>query len=158
LSHLNRKASLLTKTSELAILTLVFLARENRSAPQPPKSIADNISCSPTYLAKIISGLARAGLVETLRGKQGGVCLTRNSEEITLRSIVEASQGVILPDYCTQDITKVGTPCGFHLAMEELHEAILAVMEKWTLSDLITLPVDKRGTPMIGGCKMSSKK
>jgi Rrf2 family protein len=148
----------LTKTSELAIFTLIYLAREKQAEPQSPKVLAKHLSCSSTYLAKIISSLARSGLVETVKGKRGGVRLTKDIQEITLKSIVESSQRVVSPDFCGEEPGGMERACGFHLAMDELHVAISSILEKWTLADLMSSPTGDSEEMIFNQCKISYKK
>jgi len=59
-------------------------------------------------LAKVIHDLARADLVRTQRGHQGGVVLARPAAEITVRDVYEAVEGPILLCRCRQRVE----PCG----------------------------------------------
>lgn len=55
-------------------------------------------------LAKVIGDLARAGLVRTQRGQQGGVMLARPADRITVREVYEAAEGPILLCRCRQRV------------------------------------------------------
>lgn len=59
-------------------------------------------------LAKVIHDLARAGLVRTQRGQQGGVMLARPPAQITVRDVYEAVEGPIMLCRCRQRVE----PCG----------------------------------------------
>jgi Rrf2 family iron-sulfur cluster assembly transcriptional regulator len=59
-------------------------------------------------LAKVIHDLARAGLVRTQRGQQGGVMLARPPAQISVRDAYEAVEGPILLCRCRQRVE----PCG----------------------------------------------
>ena len=67
---------------------------------------AQRIPCG--RLAKVVQDLARAGLVRTQRGQQGGVVLARPAERITVREVYEAAEGPILLCRCRQRVE----PCG----------------------------------------------
>jgi len=67
---------------------------------------AQHIPCG--RLAKVVQDLARAGLVRTQRGQQGGVMLARPAESVTVREVYEAAEGPILLCRCSR---RVG-PCG----------------------------------------------
>ena len=54
----------------------------------------------PSFLAKIVSQLSVAGLLQTSRGARGGVSLARTPEEISLLEVVEAIDGPILLNEC----------------------------------------------------------
>ena len=146
---------MLTQTSELAIRTLVFLTLEGERNPQSPRQIADRIDCSVSYLAKILRTLVGVGILYSVRGARGGVLLSREPAEISLLSIVEACQGMLVGDYCqAQDLYKNMT-CSYHHAMNELHQVTVQTLSKWTIADLVICPV---GLPTAVGddhiCKM----
>jgi Rrf2 family protein len=54
----------------------------------------------PSFLAKIISQLSIAGLLNTSRGARGGVSLAREPKEISVLDVVEAIDGPILLNEC----------------------------------------------------------
>jgi len=61
---------------------------------------AQHIPCG--RLAKVVQDLARAGLVHTQRGQQGGVMLARPAGSITVREVYEAAEGPILLCRCSR--------------------------------------------------------
>ena len=127
---------MLTKTSEIAIKVLVYLGEQGHPKPLSPRLIGDALGESQTYLAKIAGLLTKAGILRSHRGTSGGIELALAPQDILLLDIVQACQGVLLPDYCaeTDDLRSV---CSFHRAMSELHSAIVEVLSRWTLADLL---------------------
>ncbi|GAB4416597.1 MAG: hypothetical protein OHK0021_22840 [Bryobacter sp.] len=132
---------MLGKTSLSATRALLVLAQEAPEAVVSPRRLAEMLGESPTYLAKVMRQLGKAAIVEAEMGAKGGVRLLRSPEEVTLLAIVEACQGAILPDYCRSAQPGLGV-CGFHWAAAELHLAILGVLERWTLRDLLAKPTE----------------
>lgn len=128
-----------TKTSLSAIRALVYLGLRNAGEPISPRRIALELGESPSYLAKVIRHLVKAGILRAHRGVGGGVVLHRPPQTVSLRAIVEACQGTILGDFCTdtEDLSRV---CGLHQAGAELHRAIVGVLARWTLADLLARP------------------
>lgn len=137
---------MLTKTSLSAVRALAFLAYQRREQPWSPRSIAQQLGESPTYLAKVVRHLVRAGILKAHRGVTGGVVLLQPPEAISLLAIVEACQGRILGDFCS-DADDLGKVCAFHRAGAELHRAIVGVLSRWTLADLLAKP---RPDPCLG--------
>jgi Rrf2 family protein len=133
----------LTKTSETAILALLYLHREGADAPVPPTQIAEDLGSSASYMAKVAALLTKAGVLRAHRGVKGGVMLSRPVAEITLLEVVEACQGKILANYC-QDADHIEWVCGFHRAMYELHRAFVGVLAEWTLADIADKPAPAR--------------
>ncbi|MFN2216779.1 MAG: RrF2 family transcriptional regulator [Anaerolineales bacterium] len=65
--------------------------------------IAKEQDIPASFLAKIISTLLKARILETSRGARGGVSLARPPEEITLLEVVEAIDGPILLNECVDE-------------------------------------------------------
>lgn len=134
---------MLTKTSLSAIRTLTFLGLHPDDQPCSPRAIAQQLGESPTYLAKVVRHLVRAGILKARRGITGGVVLGRDPHGVTLLAIVEACQGKVLGDFCseTDDVAHI---CGLHRAGAELHNAIVGILSRWTLADLLACPGPKK--------------
>lgn len=130
---------MLTKTSEIGIQALVYLARAETVGPLSPRAVAKALGVSPTYLAKIMALFVKADILRAHRGVKGGVTLARASETIRLLDIVQVLQGIVHGRYC-QGIAKTSEICAFHAAMLELHEATVAILGRWTLQDLVLRP------------------
>lgn len=130
---------MLTKTSLLAIRALLWLAQHGRDVSLSPRPIAEALAASPTYLAKVLRLLVKAGILRAEKGVKGGVRLNRSPDRIPLLAVVEACQGALLGDYCEPgcDVSDV---CGFHQAAEELHQAVTGVLSRWTLAQLVERP------------------
>ncbi|MEJ5340523.1 MAG: Rrf2 family transcriptional regulator [Thermogutta sp.] len=142
---------MLTKTTISGLKALVFLGLHPDHQPVSPRVIAQTFGESPTYLAKVLRQLVKAGILKAQRGVAGGVSLNRSPEQISLLSIVEACQGVILGDFCreTEDLLRT---CAFHQAAAELHRAIVTVLSRWTLADLVKRPCPDPSLPERDKC------
>lgn len=130
---------MLTKTSLSAIRALIYLGLHGGGEPVSPRRLAEELGESPTYLAKVMRHLVKATILRAQRGSAGGVLLQREPAAISLLSIVEACQGAILGDFCSEAEDRAQT-CGFHQAGAELHDAIVGVLTRWTLADFLTKP------------------
>ena len=69
------------------------LALQNSSSPIQAKAIARRHGIPARFLEQILNSLKKAGLVESLRGAQGGYLLRKAPADITLAHIVEALDG-----------------------------------------------------------------
>jgi Rrf2 family protein len=126
-------------TCEIGIQTLIYLARQGGGEPHPPKVIAAALKASPTYTAKVCGALVRAGILRAHRGAKGGVTLLAKPEQVTLLDVMEACQGKLLADYCSE-VFNLDHVCNWHRALDELHKAMVGVLEKWTLADILRCP------------------
>lgn len=138
---------MITRTSELAIQSLVVLGLDDGDEPLSPRQLGERLGCSHSYLAKVLGMLVKADLLQSFRGAKGGVLPARPPEEITLRDVVEACQGLLVGNYCRQ-LDDPGFPvCAFHEAMEDVHRATVDALSRWTLADLLARPTPGRKPP-----------
>jgi Rrf2 family cysteine metabolism transcriptional repressor len=79
------------------ILAALDLAIHNGSLPVQAKAIARRQAIPVRFLEQVLHGMKQAGLVESVRGAQGGYLLSRPSGEVTLAEIVEALDGPLSP-------------------------------------------------------------
>lgn len=92
---------ILSKKAQYAIKALVTLA-QNGAYPNAPKSkknteeqmlvrdLAIQAKVPGAFLGKIISELSSVGIINSRKGRGGGVSLTRNPKEIRLGECIEA--------------------------------------------------------------------
>lgn len=130
---------MLGKTSISAIRALLLLAHDSTGACVSPRRLAESLGESPTYLAKVVRHMGKAGILEAEKGVKGGVRLVQRPSDVTLLAVVEACQGTIVGDYC-KSARPSSSHCSFHRAAQELHEAITGVLGRWTLADLLVQP------------------
>lgn len=133
---------MLTQTSEMAIRALIYLGRQAEDQPVTPRRIAEATGSSPTYLVKTLRLLVKAGILRSQRGAHGGVILLRDTASITLLEIVEACQGLIVGNYCRSLSPEQNAgACAFHRAMQDVYDATVGALSRWTLADLIGRPL-----------------
>ncbi|MFU8839795.1 MAG: RrF2 family transcriptional regulator [Nitriliruptoraceae bacterium] len=89
----------LTRQADYAIRCVLETARHERIST---REIAARQELSYSFVGKIVSTLARAGILETLRGAAGGVQLGRPPEDITVLDVVQAVQGPIQLNRCVR--------------------------------------------------------
>ncbi len=93
----------ITRQADYAVRAVLYLAGLNNERRAPTSEIAREQKIPPSFLAKIVSQLSVAGVVQTSRGARGGVSLARPSEEISLLEVIEAIDGPIMLNECVHD-------------------------------------------------------
>ncbi len=131
---------MLTHTSELGIQALLYLALQGDGEMIPPRRIAAAIDASPSYMSKVTGLLVRAGILTAHKGARGGVTMAVKPAHLSLLEIVEACQGKVLGDFC-EPTGRLDEVCAYHRSMAELHDAIIGVLSRWTLADLVAKPL-----------------
>jgi len=93
----------ITRQADYAVRAMVYLAQLGPDQRAATGQIAQEKSIPPSFLAKIVSQLSVAGLLQTSRGARGGVSLAKPADAITLLDVVEAIDGPILLNNCVGD-------------------------------------------------------
>lgn len=138
----------MTKTTELGLQSVLFMAQQPRGHRVNPQDVAARLEESASYMAKVFRQLAQAGIIRAHRGAAGGFELARDPAEITLLDVVEACQGCVRGNYCAEvPAERVRLMCGWHQAMWELREACRTVLKKWTIARILENPVAKVPSP-----------
>lgn len=100
----------ITRQADYAVRAVYHLSKLESGERAATSQIAEDQQIPPSFLAKIVSQLSVAGLLQTSRGARGGVSLARSPEEISLLEVVEAIDGPILLNVC---VTGNGKNCYF---------------------------------------------
>ena len=100
----------ITRQADYAVRAVLYLAQLGSEQRAATSQIAQEQHIPPSFLAKIVSQLSVAGILQTSRGARGGVSLARTAEEISMLEVVEAIDGPILLNECVADN---GSSCPF---------------------------------------------
>lgn len=93
----------ITRQADYAMRAVAYLTELGPDRRAATSQIAEDRQIPPSFLAKIVSQLSVAGLLQTSRGARGGVSLARSPEEISFLEVVEAIDGPILINECVLD-------------------------------------------------------
>lgn len=122
-----------------ALRMMVELATRPPETFVPLKAISASQDISLKYLEQIVTPLARAGLVTSERGSQGGYKLTRAAAEITAGDILRAVEGEVIPIPClaadAEDCPR-RPQCQTLTFWEGLNQVINHYIDNVTLQDL----------------------
>ncbi len=106
---------------------------------QSAKDIADAYHIPPQLLAKILQTLARAGLLVSHAGTNGGYALARAARDITAFEVIRAIDG---PLFITSCITIHGTcdlagHCTIKEPLRKVNESITDLLSGIRIADLV---------------------
>lgn len=90
----------ITRQADYAVRAVLYLSQIGSDRRASTSQIAQEQQIPPSFLAKIVSQLSVAGLLQTSRGARGGVSLARPAAQISLLEVVEAIDGPILLNEC----------------------------------------------------------
>jgi len=139
----------LTKKADYGLMALKYLAEQAVAAAEHPESvpahaqsakdIAEAYHIPPQLLAKILQTLARAGLLVSHAGTNGGYSLARAAGEITAFEVIRAIDG---PLFITSCITIHGTcdlagHCTIKEPLRKVNDSIKDLLSGIRISDLV---------------------
>jgi Rrf2 family nitric oxide-sensitive transcriptional repressor len=132
----------LTLHTDYALRLLMLLAIES-DGPHTIEAVARRYRISRNHLMKVAQTLARAGLIESLRGRSGGLRLGRPAQAINLGDVVRATEDSFSLVECFDRARNhcIVTPaCGLRGPLDEALAAFFAVLDRYSLADLVTNP------------------
>ena len=132
----------LTTFSDYTLRVLMFLALSRERLATIPE-IAAAYEISENHLMKVVHQLARAGVVESVRGKGGGIRLAQAPEAIRLGAIVRTSEGAAPIVECLADDAgncRIAPACRLSSVLTRAFDALYATLDEYTLADLVQKP------------------
>lgn len=116
------------------------LALHYGDGPIPLNQIAEKQGLSENYLEQLFSTLKKEGLLNSVRGAQGGYMLSRKPEEITVGNILRALEGNMAPADCVMDDNSDCSrddSCVTRLVWIKIKDSIDEVIDSITLQDMV---------------------
>ncbi|AMK26291.1 MULTISPECIES: Rrf2 family transcriptional regulator [Sphingobium] len=127
----------LTLFTDYSMRVLLYLA----ARPDHLCSIAEVAKAyriSQNHLMKVVNDLARAGYVESVRGRGGGIRLGKAPQEINIGTLVRHTEGGFDLVDCASCV--IAPACSMTGVLKEALCAFLSVLDRYSLGDLM----DKR--------------
>jgi Rrf2 family protein len=129
----------ISRKIEYGTRAMVFLSSLPEGMSTSFKEIAKKMEIPEQFLAKILKTLVQAKLVKSLRGSKGGYSLALAPTHITLLDVIEAVEGKIQVNVCT-DATHAACQyslgCSLKSVWRQGQEKMLAVYRAATLDKL----------------------
>ena len=137
----------LTRYTDYAVRVLLHVGARDEGSLSSIAEIAHVYAISRNHLMKVVQDLGQAGFLETVRGRNGGLKLGHPADEITIGSVVRHTEtGFDLVD-CSTCI--IAPACSLPKILNEATLAFLAVLDRYTLADVLNRRADLRS--LFGG-------
>jgi Rrf2 family protein len=151
----------LTKKADYGLMALKYLAEQTArvensgNGAYSAKDIAEAYHIPPQLLAKILQTLAKAGLLVSHAGTNGGYALAKAAGEISAFEVIRAIDG---PLFITSCITIHGacdltSTCTIKEPLRKVNDSIKDLLSGIYISDLVEADAEHSGTsaPVGGG-------
>lgn len=129
----------LSQASDFALRILMLLASQKE--PVTIEVMSEKLGLVKSHVMKISAKLRKAGIVESQRGRIGGVSLAYQPSEISVGQVVR----IIEPDFavveCMQNQASMCSfmpSCKLRKTIRDATDAFLSTLDKQTLDGLIT--------------------
>ena len=101
--------------------------------------IAQSFGISKAHLMKVVNDLSRNGYLETVRGHNGGIRLMREPRHINIGQVVRDTENQLGVIGCLErrGYCPIERACVLRSALQDATQAFLAVLDTYTLADLI---------------------
>jgi len=132
----------LTHFSNYAMRVLMYCALRPSGLCRV-REIADAYGVSEHHLMKVVQVLGQLGVVETVRGRGGGIRLARAPNEIVVGEVVRATEGRMHLVECFGEATSscpIVSACRFREALYRALDAFFLVLDGYTLADMVVSP------------------
>lgn len=98
---------------------------------------ANRLGVSPSYLAKVLQDLVRAGLLSSTRGASGGFELAREASGISCLEVMEIMEGPLPRRECLFKVATCDTgECALKAMCERVEKALRSALESMSVAAL----------------------
>lgn len=128
----------LTQFTDYSLRSLIYIAVKHELCTITEIATAHRIS--QNHLTKIIHNLAKLKMIETVRGKNGGVKLAKNPKDIHLKKLILELEPHfdLVPCFNIEKQNCVISPsCQLKHILQEAQKAFFMVLDQYTLADIL---------------------
>src|SRR6266481_7957023 len=128
----------LTKKADYGLMAMKHLAEHSADGACSAKDVAESYGIPPEALAKILQKLAKAGLLHSQHGINGGYVLARAAHTISAFEVIQAIDG---PLFITSCVTVRGEcdqteRCNIREPLRKVNESIEQVLKRIKISHM----------------------
>ena len=130
----------LNLSTDIALRTLIYLGKSRGSVTIAEVSEAFDIA--KTHLMKVVMALVAANLVISERGRNGGIRLALDAQDISVGAVVRMMEKnlalvVCMKDGATNDVCPLMPKCKLRKLFFNAQAAFLATLDGSTLADIM---------------------
>jgi Rrf2 family transcriptional regulator, nitric oxide-sensitive transcriptional repressor len=130
----------LTAYTDYTLRVLIYLGMKESGEKSNIKEISSFYNISNNHLSKVVYELGKLGIIETVRGRNGGIRLAQEPAQINIGEIVRHTESPINLVECfdeKKNTCKLSPACKLKFVLNEALNAYLKVLDAYTLEDLI---------------------
>lgn len=128
----------LTKKADYGLMAMKHLAEHADQGACSAKDVAEAYGIPPEALAKILQKLAKAGLLHSQHGMNGGYTLARDPGQISAFEVIRAIDGPLFITSCISVRGECGQSdrCTIREPLRRVNQSIEEVLKRITISEM----------------------
>ncbi|NIG87679.1 nitric oxide-sensing transcriptional repressor NsrR [Serratia symbiotica] len=126
----------LTSFTDYGLRALIYMASRPADKMTSISQVTEVYSVSRNHMVKIINQLSRVGFVTAIRGKNGGIRLSKPGETIRLGDVVRAREPLSLVN-CHSDFYHISPACRLNQVLHQGVQNFLEELNNHTLADMV---------------------
>ena len=133
----------LTQWTDYSLRMLMYCAiHQERARPPTVGEISEVHGISRSHLTKIAMTLAGAGLLETTRGRGGGLRLLKPADQIRVGEVVRLTETDfnLVECFASNATCRIQGACCLNSILDQAVKALFLVLDRYTLADLLVNP------------------
>ncbi|MDI7742119.1 Rrf2 family transcriptional regulator [Lysinibacillus fusiformis] len=130
----------LTLYTDYSLRVLLYLGIKGNDRLSTIQEIADSYHISKNHLMKVTYDLGQLGLIETIRGRGGGIRLNVKPEDINIGQVVRHTEEDFHLVECFDEennLCRLSPACKLKFALNEALNAYLEVLDRYSLADFL---------------------
>lgn len=130
----------LTMYTDFSLRVLIYLGAKEPGELSTVQEISDTYNISKNHLTKVVHELGKMGLIETIRGRGGGIRMKVEPENINVGELVRRTEDDfhLVECFNSESNSCILSPvCRLKGALHEALNAYLAVLDNYTVADFI---------------------
>jgi len=136
--------------TDFSLRLLMYLAALEPGAWATTPRVAQAFGISLSHLQKSVQGLVRAGYVEALQGRAGGVRLAKPAAEIRIGAVVAELEGSGCLVDCGRGPCPLAGVCLLKQALDDAEHGFIRALDGYTLADVVAHPTQVALRGLVG--------
>lgn len=127
----------ITRYTDYSLRTLIYVALKGDEI-STIKEIADTYNISKNHLMKVVQELNNKGYLQAVRGKNGGLRLNGQPEQINIGKLIrDIEQDFSLVECFSGGACRLTPACQLKAVLNKALEAFFITLDDYTLADLL---------------------
>lgn len=130
----------LTQYTDYSLRVLIYLSQKKSGELATISEIAEFYGISRNHLVKVVHNLATYGFIQTMRGKNGGMCLARPADEINIGEVVRQTEPNfdIAECFNKESNTCVISPiCALKSILGDARTSFIQTLDRYTIANAL---------------------